>query len=120
MRISDWSSDVCSSGLIPSAAIIGKAGKRFEYIEITRIAAVIGFHPPDAEQDVTRYAKAALIGHQIGLQLGVASPAPADTDRIEPPFQVITQQRRRAGAIVVRLVAEIGRATGRERVCRYV
>src|SRR3546814_4789342 len=48
MRISDWSSDVCSS---------------------------------DLEQDVAGYAKAAFIGHQMGLQLSVASPAPRSEER---------------------------------------
>src|SRR3546814_3089514 len=52
MRISDWSSDVCSSDLIVEAGIVAEAHRR-------RVAAMLA---ADAELDVLAHAAAALGG----------------------------------------------------------
>src|SRR3546814_2942268 len=93
MRISDWSSDVCSSDLAGAAAGMGRAERR----------PAAGGHP-------------AL----LGLRRALAAPAhrPVPARRLGPPAGQpgVPADLRPA----VRTGDEIGRASCRERVCQYV
>src|SRR3546814_18957360 len=88
MRISDWSSDVCSSDLEPHAAIDGPARARIENLR----------------------GRAGDACNGDGREVTLVGKVPAlDIDRpvlsgIEPGIEV----------------KQFGRASGRERVCKYV
>src|SRR3546814_18883372 len=99
MRISDWSSDVCSADLL-----------KF-FMRDCRMSAV-------ANTCDERCGK----GFGVGLAAEIASTDPVDVEGLvnrlaQPcgfvvPFQVIEHHRRGA--------QQIGRASCRERVCQYV
>src|SRR3546814_3080693 len=86
MRISDWSSDVCSSDLLDGVALV----RRQAFADGGRIGAAA----PVAGDELRHQAEA----------LGEALP----------------QGREVAGLVHQHAVAEIGRASCRERVCQYV
>src|SRR3546814_6081403 len=83
MRISDWSSDVCSSDLLGPHALAAVAGDPY---------AVQTQHPLDLLRQA-RFGVAMDGAHQVG---------------------VVDDRLRQVD------VAQIGRATCRERVCQYV
>src|SRR3546814_12550353 len=94
MRISDWSSDVCSSDLVDVTPLAN-------HVELHRLA-----QPPrrDAEFQGTRIVHLAAIDgqHDIArLEAGAIGRAAAIDGLAQP-------------------AAEIGRASCRERVCQYV
>src|SRR3546814_15880818 len=98
MRISDWSSDVCSSDL--QAAL--EVGRRlFPLLEIGLLA---GDERGD-ESLVLRLVERAV--HVVG---GAAAGAGLVVARLHPGL----------GEVDRLLVDEIGRASCRERVCQYV
>src|SRR3546814_3850581 len=82
MRISDWSSDVCSSDLVSRRAVLeeSRAEQRSELIENLREGQVL----KGVVKNITDYGAFIDLGGVDGL------------------------------------LHEIGRATGRERVCQYV
>src|SRR3546814_15660941 len=91
MRISDWSSDVCSSDLLPDD-------------EATRRAAMI------------RKARLqAQVAGALGAALMIAACNPSATDDAATAPATADRQALWANAL-----REIGRASCRERVCQYV
>src|SRR3546814_13540731 len=111
MRISDWSSDVCSSDLV---RLILDAARRHQHQLV------------DALRMRQRKTECDRAAQRIADQCVVA-----DTDRIERLLHALDEERQRIFDIV-RLVGitvadqvrqdhaiEIGRAAGRERVCKY-
>src|SRR3546814_11435552 len=117
MRISDWSSDVCSSDLLKTQVIIPELRRRFAGLPIVNVTGV------RAEESATR-----------------ARLAIADKDKKSTPSQPLWNWRpilhwklhdvldtiSRAGQPLHRAYTEfgttraIGRASCRERVCKYV
>src|SRR3546814_2883450 len=84
MRISDWSSDVCSSDLV-------------------------GAPLDDADEELVAF---------LAEQPLVAGPAELSAEHpVLRQRRGVAHDQPRAGA---RLLGEIGRASGRERVCQYV
>src|SRR3546814_18865727 len=104
MRISDWSSDVCSSDLV-AAAVVG----------VLRFAQRLGCARQDVVAQglrfVERSAKFAmqLIQGGLGLDLGDAPPG---IDEFAVGFRLFEVSPRPA--------AEIGHAASGERACQYV
>src|SRR3546814_12097179 len=96
MRISDWSSDVCSSDLVQFAAI-GPGGRS---APATVTVKVIGSVP-------VALNKAAATGDGQSVSIDLTDGATAG------PFTAAT-------IVSVTPSDEIGRASGRERVCQYV
>src|SRR3546814_16264121 len=98
MRISDWSSDVCSSDLDVGAAFLGVARLRTEQ------AAVAGLLPPTFVIGLVR-----LVGRELAVEAhdggGHQRPAGQVTGVI--------------GEVAGREVVEIGRAAGRVQVGQY-
>src|SRR3546814_2843340 len=98
MRISDWSSDVCSSDLPHRAAqrlldVIGNA---------LQLGATAGQHdlPPDRAVEAQRLERLLDLAGQH--------------------FEPLTDDRDQLRARNPRSLAQIGRASCRERVCQYV
>src|SRR3546814_13136785 len=96
MRISDWSSDVCSSDLIVEAGIVAEAHRR-------RVAAMLA---ADAELDVLAHAAAALGGQldqfaDAGLIDGDEGIALADAG-LEVILHEQRSEERRVGKECVR------------------
>src|SRR3546814_13394202 len=97
MRISDWSSDVCSSDLVEPRGIIGERG------------VAPGLHPRDDRRDVGGHigiALAPIIDQRVelGREAGVGGVKPPHHPALLPDGSV----------------QQIGRASCRERVCQYV
>src|SRR3546814_19773583 len=101
MRISDWSSDVCSSDLRPHA--------------------------------VCPLRKALLIDHNVATQEGPLGPSSFSSRNPTPPTMprniaaagplrdlLDTQSTAMPPPSAEQPVCEIGRASGRDRVCQYV
>src|SRR3546814_15869350 len=121
MRISDWSSDVCSSDLCQGSVkprkrcIVGRQAK----------AEQVGVICKGAGQD-------AVTG-QLGEQLrGVGGLDQAEQRTVSPGIEAVAGKHgvelgRAAPPVAARgrdplviAISEIGRASGRERVCQYV
>src|SRR3546814_12035629 len=98
MRISDWSSDVCSSDLIEDIAL-GNAGESAD-----------GLGPGD---DADRHLGDIAGDHRVLAGL-------ADTDEAEAGDQQGARHRIEHDLLRLRLRLKIGRASSRERVCQYV
>src|SRR3546814_11423229 len=92
MRISDWSSDVCSSDLETEADQPALAGENLH----RQLTAIFASHRPLHALD-DRRAQAAIILELLGAVLNGDPRFPADE----------------------LVVGEIGRASCRERVCQY-
>src|SRR3546814_9285668 len=114
MRISDWSSDVCSSDLNTSVMRILTAG-----LSAAALACGLTLAPPAFAQS------------QISSVCGVTGAATAPASITYDPFSpgglseatVPLILRRNRGLILGRtrqVSLEIGRASFRERVCQYV
>src|SRR3546814_3064200 len=105
MRISDWSSDVCSSDLIHAGAR-GKAGG---------VKLVNG--PDEAEE-----AAKGMLGKNLVTIQTDAKGLPVNSVYVEKPSNIARELY--LSALVDRtqekIVLKIGRASCRERVCQYV
>src|SRR3546814_2364591 len=94
MRISDWSSDVCSSDLI-AAALIARLGERYTVVGLDRAG------PPDPPPP--------------------AAAIDIDVESDEAVRVALDEVRARYGNRIASVIhLEIGRASGRDRVCQYV
>src|SRR3546814_18803010 len=105
MRISDWSSDVCSSDLY-YAGVLKAAGYADADIEITPMGETATFAA--TLHGTTKQKPIILLGH-----MDVVEADPKDWTR--DPFVPVEEN----GYIFGR-GSEIGRASCRERVCKYV
>src|SRR3546814_11774716 len=130
MRISDWSSDVCSSDL--SAAMIGAPRRSWPHwrgialaagVAVLGIAAIVGLREPSP--DVPRYDvveadafPAAMPAAPLRAELARCRTLPAHVDdaRCRMAWEV---NRRRFHGGRRRLPPEIGSAAGRESVGPY-
>src|SRR3546814_15811696 len=111
MRISDWSSDVCSSDLPTKAAALVSSVEAHEIDLLIGTQLVTkGYHFPDL----------TLVG-VVDADLGLGGGDPRASERT---FQQIQQVAGPAGrgqkAGRVRLQTPIGSESGRERVCTYM
>src|SRR3546814_16152619 len=102
MRISDWSSDVCSSDLVPP---IGAAGA----------ARDLG-HVVQAEREQHGLLE-PLVDAPAARAIGLGNTRRAG---IELRQRLIARLTHRPLGLAADRIAEIGRATCRERVCQYV
>src|SRR3546814_17528007 len=98
MRISDWNSDVCSSDLLLLLAERG-FGLALDRCTATGATADLAFVSPKSGAAVCRATGAGYADRLFAL----------------PPFLASG-----GAAAWADLLAEIGRASGRERVCQYV
>src|SRR3546814_3281415 len=107
MRISDWSSDVCSSDLFSRSAV--QFGMRFG----TRMNAGDSLKRPLLSRWPAAFIAAVLIG-TTALVLYVE----ASVSKLKQvlPVEVLRQERD----VVFMIDDQIGRASCRERVCQYV
>src|SRR3546814_15853282 len=104
MRISDWSSDVCSSDLVRAALIERGAGDR-----------VIAL----SDSARTAAEAAAALGCTVGAIVKSLVFAPgAENGERRAVMALVAGARHCAVAALGR--AQIGRAACRERVCQYV
>src|SRR3546814_16963859 len=108
MRISDWSSDVCSSDLSPAGGKHGK-GRRRHFL-------APGSHPRRSAgaDDIRTYAYAVLISSSILRRAALAQPCGEPFTQAARIIDLVGEQalwrRHRA----------TGREQGRERECHYV
>src|SRR3546814_3472812 len=125
MRISDWSSDVCSSDLVKRP---GLPSSGFLYLVLAMPPPVhVGKLPPRAS---TRHSF-VIGGTQAGYCVGppglemhsttshaqVLSDATAGVDCTAAPIKAVASAKLKA---FIAFSLEIGRASCRERVCQYV
>src|SRR3546814_13421070 len=108
MRISDWSSDMCSSDLGGSLELFATRGLKQEAVHVTRLALGEGLVGMIAEQIET-------------LNLDEAAAHPDFSYRPETGEELFHSF---AGVPIIRreraVGVQIGRASCRERVCQYV
>src|SRR3546814_14059040 len=102
MRISDWSSDVCSSDLLVNQGCIGGAMRRGGKI-VAKVGGdlsgrALEFRDPAVEQRPTRFQ---------------AEAVPIIVEQAQSDLQIDAVEDRLAD-----IDAEIGRASCRERVCQ--
>src|SRR3546814_15237394 len=125
MRISDWSSDVCSSDLIERTTSVVDLGELFN-----RLGPIVGAIDPAQVNEFLDTITAALEGREddIGATLddlatlvsGLASRDDA-IQRLITNLDVVAETvNRRDAQIETMLPNQIGRASCRERVCQYV
>src|SRR3546814_15521129 len=116
MRISDWSSDVCSSDLIvgPNGVLTGEdvSGREPGFF-MTRIDADAIVRPETTEEISQILALCNSVGQPIVVQGGMSGWVRATQTR---PGEIILSLERMNAIESV----EIGRASCRERVCQYV
>src|SRR3546814_17017991 len=111
MRISDWSSDVCSSDLVVAVRLV-----ELEHRELGVVAggeALVPEHPPDLEHPLEAADREAL-----QVELGRDPQEEVEVERVVVGGERAGQ--RATGDRVQRRRLEIGRASCRERVCQYV
>src|SRR3546814_17889883 len=108
MRISDWSSDVCSSDLPPGYAASPLRKGASVVQRLTNPSCVAPCLPPPSHRQ------------QLGLDLRQRLRAVGNLLTLGPPvfsyFLRILRPKLQAQAVVI---AEMGRASCRERVCQY-
>src|SRR3546814_2257811 len=104
MRISDWSSDVCSSDLLTSGPIEVQIFGDLETVDYKKILAeTLGALPP-------RKVLAPPSGQQVAFAKHVT----------EPDIAYHSGDQGQAAAMTAWPTGAIGRASCRERVCQYV
>src|SRR3546814_12168896 len=111
MRISDWSSDVCSSDLIAIlSGLLGSDAKAYEYVAAQHPsgksasgAPILPNHLADARKNNLKAERASAV---------LKWPAAARVSGLS--------QARCEPSQCSRTLAQIGRASCRERVCQYV
>src|SRR3546814_12042555 len=106
MRISDWSSDVCSSDL----------GQRQQQADARRDVALAETrhqHQRAAEPDEDQQQREGLLGKQLGKH--GKRRYPSAIMRSKRPWEKVVRLLSMKGSI-----SKIGRASCRERVCQYV
>src|SRR3546814_12893131 len=116
MRISDWSSDVCSSdldlGAEPGDLAVGRYQELLEVPGHVAVLALGVWH--GGELGVERVLPLAvdldLLGHREGDAVGGRAEG----------GDLLGRARLLAHELVARHAEQIGRASGRERVCQYV
>src|SRR3546814_20283072 len=105
MRISDWSSDVCSSDLVDREGVAGIAQRCQEIVSRKQVLVAAFFGDAQDEK---------------------LSPPPIFFNRMRHGLGRGERRRRGrgsqmvGGAIEARTLRKIGRASCRERVCQYV
>src|SRR3546814_18418881 len=106
MRISDWSSDVCSSDLLPGdlGRPILAAQANGETVPVPPMGSQNDSRVAEAEQARQRLVQEREAARASRLFLGGSNPTPQSG----------------ASAGVSPITGEIGRASGRERGCPYV
>src|SRR3546814_9009009 len=117
MRISDWSSDVCSSDLLTGEQI-----DREEFDEINNKAAAENLQPAKGKPVLQGITKASLQTKSF-----ISAASFQETTRVLTDAavngKIDTLDGLKENVIVGRLIpagTEIGRASCRERVCPYV
>src|SRR3546814_11881951 len=105
MRISDWSSDVCSSDLKPEQ-------RRQDREEEPGVNAEEGDLEYRIEGDQTGHILIVTPGELVPHQHHRDAPRETDKDDAGHIFRAVAQEDHGE--------REIGRASGRERVCQYV
>src|SRR3546814_8569637 len=102
MRISDWSSDVCSSDLVAVRGEIGREDAAEILLRRAVWRAVIVGEIDMRDAAIERAAQHRAAGFEHVRAAEILPQAKADRGQIEPA------------------VAKIGRASCRERVCQYL
>src|SRR3546814_15764754 len=121
MRISDWSSDVCSSDLIflVEGDSAGGSAKQARSRETQAVLPLRG-----KILNVASASADKLKGNQeiadISLALGCGTRGNFDVDKLRYERIVIMTDADVAGAPIAALLIKIGRASCRERGCQYV
>src|SRR3546814_18271171 len=105
MRISDWSSDVCSSDLV--AAMLAQLHAVRDPAPQWRAGRLAAAVRADARDQLLRMRLRIDADGQIWLERPGHQASPMSSNMT-------------AATALVRIPAEIGRASGRERVCTYV
>src|SRR3546814_15013437 len=135
MRISDWSSDVCSSDLFTAAIARPARAIRFEpgfsagsLVRLPRLPA--SPHPPDLIPDILQRcgdggierieATGLVQQRRDACAVGVAQLLVELHGALEHPLRIGLDCAFVAVAFEGETMAEIGRASCRERVCKYV
>src|SRR3546814_16946987 len=109
MRISDWSSDVCSSDLLADA------GVRVIDARISHLA----YAPEIAQAMLQRQQANAIIAARTRIVAGAVGMVEMALDELQKNGVVELDEERKASMVSNLLVVPIGRASGRERVCQY-
>src|SRR3546814_15255414 len=119
MRISDWSSDVCSSDLQTLVLVNGKRRHRGATVQFTNVPYIRGSQGPDLSA-----IPSIAIGQLEVLRDGAS--ALYGSDAIAGVLNFGLRRDREGGLLIARYGqfykgdGEIGRASCRERVCQYV
>src|SRR3546814_15952705 len=115
MRISDWSSDVCSSDLDALALPAGQGAAGAIKVQIFKADIVEETHPLD---DFLQYPLGDL-ALLVGQLVGQPEPPKPEPPKPEPPKPQPAPEPAPTPP-PPEPVLEIGRASCRERVCQYV
>src|SRR3546814_19246372 len=110
MRISDWSSDVCSSDLVPQGRLNPRGGEPAQVGEFDRKTRISRFRPHSQNGAVPRSPGSAMnrFAHTI----------PKTPTERDPRWAAVLARDPSANARFVYAV-QIGRASCRERVSQY-
>src|SRR3546814_16747901 len=111
MRISDWSSDVCSSDLYPRVH-----GHAIRTAPMTTNTETRAFEAEVAQ--VLHLVTHSLYSHKEIFLRELISNASDACDKLR--FESIANPELLAGDAELRIDVKIGRASCRERVCQYV
>src|SRR3546814_14226716 len=111
MRISDWSSDVCSSDLTFDL-MLHLIRSRFGYPLALEVASVFVYDEAHAATDAQPLVS---LGRLAGYEPRVAAAIRLMESRLDSPLTTAAIARRLEIS-----VRKIGRASCRERVCQYV
>src|SRR3546814_15342838 len=119
MRISDWSSDVCSSDLLWRRAFALTYSAELRAERRTRAASVVEADPERYRRFTGPAVEAAGIGSLRDTELSLKPVGAGSRRRAER----LWEKRRRAGKALAGLrlaTAKIGRASCRGKVCNFV
>src|SRR3546814_15751836 len=109
MRISDWSSDVCSSDLIGKNTIFGAIINAVKSDTTSNLLATP--HIVTLDNQPAKF----LVGQEVPITTGEAL-----SDNFDEAFPTVQREEVGIQLDVTPQVNEIGRAACRERVCQYV